>query len=152
MKKSPPKRKNVSQKIPNGRTLQTRDEFLGSYSGSKNIKPQHPKQSDLYRRVAVIDSNRNDEVVIVKLTTKGQHKLKNYLDGKSTYKAFIEIHDNDGKPIKIDGVKFLENKPKRDISSKDVNQIKKDCLTNAKTNKQLRKNNRASVRSVKGRK
>ena len=152
MKKQPPKRKNVSQKIPNGRTLQTRDEYLESGKGKTNIKPDHPNSKDLYRRVGVIDSNRKDELVIIKLTTHGKHKLDNYLSGKSKYKAFLEIKDNEGNPIKIDGIRFQENKPKRDISPKDVIKIKKDCLTSSKTNKQLRKNNRASIRKVKGRK
>ena len=152
MKKQPPKRKNVSQKVPNGRTLQTRDEFLESGKGKTNIKPEHPNSKDLYRRVGVVDSNRNDELVVIKLSTKGRHKLSNYLNGKSTYNAIIEIHDNDGKPIKIDGIKFQENKPFRDISKRDITKIKKDCMSSSKTSTKLKETNRSKVSKTKGRK
>lgn len=72
-RKTPPKRKNVSQKIPNGRTLQTRDEH---FEGQKNYrKPGYENKGD-YRRVVVIDSNRDDELAVIKLTTsKKEHRL-----------------------------------------------------------------------------
>ncbi len=145
-------KKNISKKVPNGRTLQTRDEFLSGGKGKENIKPNHPDKHDLYRRVGVVDSNSKDELAVVKLGTKGRHSLDNYLNGKSKYNAYIEIEDNKGNRIKIDGVRFVENNTRRDIGHEDVTKIKKDCLLNPKTNNQLKKENRAKLRQIKGRK
>lgn len=149
--KTPPKRKNVSQKIRNGTTLQTRDEFLASGKGKQNIKPDHPSKKDLYRRVAVLDSNRNDELLVVKLDTKGRHELKDYLTGKSKYKAFVEIEDEKGNRIVIDDVRFAKNSQKRYLTKSQVDRIKKDCLTNKETSKSLRKENSKKFRTIKGR-
>lgn len=106
----------------------------------------------MYRRVGVVDSNSKDELAVVKLGTKGRHSLDNYLNGKSKYNAYIEIEDNKGNRIKIDGVRFVENNTRRDIGHEDVTKIKKDCLLNPKTNNQLKKENRAKIRQIKGRK
>ena len=145
-------KKNVSKTIPNGRTLQTRDEYLESGKGKNNIKPEHPNPKDLYRRVGVIDSNRNDELAVIKLSTKGRHKIEEYLDGKSKFKAFIEISDNNGSRIKIDNLRFIENSTSRDLTSKQVNKIKKICLSDRETSKTLLKENRSKVRILKNRK
>lgn len=152
MKKNPPKRKNVSQRIPNGRTLQTRDEFLASGKGKTNIKPDHPNPRDLYRTIAVVDSNRKNELAIVKLTTseKAKKTLPNYRDGKSKYKTYVEVYDNSGKRIKIDGRKFIINEPSRDLTKAEVNKIKKDALKKAP--KPIRTDNRKKIRKLKGRK
>lgn len=57
---------------------------------------------------------------------KGENRtrLKNYQDGKSYFKHFVEIEDNEGKPIKVDGVKFRENHPRSDVSQRDVLKIR----------------------------
>ena len=136
-----PRRKNISQKIPNGRTLQTRDEFLEGQG--KYRKPGYENKG-LYRKVVVVDSNRADELAVVKLTTSNQGTpLPDYQQGKSKYRPFIETKDNDNKPIKI-GKKFHSNKPTKDMSQKDVNQIKRDSV--------VRKDNRDKLRKLKGRK
>ena len=141
--------KNVSKTIPNGRTLQTRDEFLESGKGKKNIKPNHPEPNDLYRRVVVVDSNRKNEVAVVKLTTKGKNKLPNYGRGRSSFKPIVEIRDNQGNFISIDGVKFKENKQKKDLSKKDVSFVKKKSFV--KSNPKTREQNRTRARELKGR-
>ena len=64
-----PKRTNVSQKIPNGRTLQTRDEF---FEGQEKYRKPGYENKGLYRKVVVVDSNRADELAVVKLTTSKQ--------------------------------------------------------------------------------
>ena len=51
-------KENISKKVPIGRTLQTRDEFLASGKGKKNIKPDHPSKRDLYRRVGVVERRK----------------------------------------------------------------------------------------------
>ncbi len=48
--------------------------------------------------------------------------MPNYQQGQSYFKHFVEIEDNEGKPIKV-GVKFKENHPKNDLSRKDINII-----------------------------
>ncbi len=146
------KTKNISKKVPNGRTLQTRDEYLGSGKGKKNIKPEHPNPNDLYRRVTVIDSNIQNELAIIKLGTKGRHSLKKYLTGKSKYNAYIEIEDNNGNRIKIDGVRFVENSSKRDISKEDVTEMKKYALKSKETSSRLRNNNKQILHKLKNRK
>lgn len=145
-------KENISKKVPIGRTLQTRDEFLASGKGKKNIKPDHPSKRDLYRRVGVVDSNANDELAVIKLGTKGRHALKKYLNGKSSYNAFIEIEDNKNKPIKIDGIKFVENKPNRDISKQDIDEMLNNALHNNKTSKKLRYTNKQNIKKLKTRK
>ena len=146
------KTKNISKKIAIGTTLQTRDEYLASGAGKKNIKPEHPNSRDLYRRVGVVDTNSQDELGIIKLGTKGRHSLENYLSGSSKYNAYIEIYDDKGNRIKIDNVKFVKNKTKRNISKKDVIAMKKTALVSKETSKSLRKTNRKVLRELKGRK
>lgn len=145
-------KKNISKKVPNGRTLQTRDEFLASGRGKKNIKPEHPNSHDLYRRVGVVDSNSKDELAIIKLGTKGRHSLEDYLKGKSRYNAYIEIEDNKGNKIKIDGVRFVENSRKRDLSKKQVLNMKKNALKNSETSNTLKRSNKKKLHKLKGRK
>ena len=98
----------------------------------------------MYRKVVVVDSNRADELAVVKLTTSKQGTaLPDYQQGKSKYRPFVATKDDENKPIKV-GKKFLPNKPQKDVSQKDVNQIKKDSIK--------RKDNRNKLRELKGRK
>ena len=91
-----------------------------------------------------MDSNRADELAVVKLTTSKQGTaLPDYQQGKSKYRPFVATKDDENKPIKV-GKKFLPNKPQKDVSQKDVNQIKKDSIK--------RKDNRKKLRELKGRK
>ena len=138
MAKKPPLRKNVSQTIPNGTILQTRDEFFhneGTYR-----KPGY-KDKGNYRKAVVIDSNRKNELVVVKLITKG----KDIPNSKSRYRPFAETLDNANKRIII-GRKFIYNG--ESLSKKQVAIIKKDCFTNPIT----RYKNKKKVRRIKGRK
>lgn len=142
-KKKPPKRKNVSQRVPNGRTIQTRDEFLES---GKNYRKPGYENKGYYREVIVIDSNRENELAVVKGSTKGKS-----IDGlnKTKFKPFVETKDNDGKPIKI-GVKFIENKPQKDLNKHQVNQIKKELFKNS--SRTLIRQNKNKVNKIKKRK
>lgn len=142
--KTPPKRKNVSQKIPNGRTLQTRDEH---FEGQKNYrKPGYENKGD-YRRVVVVDSNRDDELAVIKLTTskKGQ-RLESYQKGKSHYRPYVETKDEKGNPIKV-GENFKINKSSKDVPAKEISKMKKEAF---KTARQAPKN-RKRVRKLKNR-
>ena len=132
------KNRNISSSIPNGTILHTRDEY---FWGSQNyIKPGYQNKGN-YRKVAVVDSNRYDDLAVVKLTTKG----KKLPQEKSTYKPFVETLDNKGKPIRISS-KFISRGAK--LSAQAVAVIKKDSFKDSKT----RKSNRRRVRDMKGRK
>lgn len=138
----PKKNKNISKNIPNGRTLQTRDEY---FSGAATYrKPGYEKKGN-YRKVAVVDSNRNDELAVVKLTTskRGKSILG---EKKSKYRPFVETKDEKGMPIKV-GKKFIENPPHKDLSPRGVCQIKKDTFHDNRNALQ----NRKKVRTLKGR-
>ena len=135
--------KNVSKTIPNGRTLQTRDEFLETGKGYK--KPGYEKKG-FYRKVIVIDSNRKNELVVVKGSTKGKEISG---EAKTRFKPFVVTLDCNDKPIKVGG-KFIENKSKKDFTKQQVNQIKKEVYM--KASKRLKKENIKKTRKVKGRK
>ena len=132
------KKKNVSQKVRNGTVLHTRDEYI--YGSASYRKPGYVNKGN-YRKVAVVDSNKFDDLAVVKLTTKG----KTLPEEKSTYKPFVETLDNEGNPIRV-GSKFISRGAK--VSSHAVSVIKKDSFKDSKT----RKINRRKVRKMKGRK
>lgn len=136
------KRKNVSQKIPNGRTLQTRDEF---FEGAGDYRKPGYENKGLYRKVIVIDSNRFDDLVVVKGSTKG---LKIQGEKKTRFKPIVETKDDKGNPIKV-GIKFRENKPCKDLSKRQVNQIKKKAYKSASKQSKI---NKSKTREIKGRK
>lgn len=144
--KKPSKRKNVSQKIPNGRVLQTRDEYLGE--DNKNYRKPNYEDKGLYRGIVVVDSNRADELVVVKLTTSTNGiKIETYKNGKSTYKPFIEVTDENGNPIKV-GRHYVPKPKKNDMPINEVTKIKKTVFKTAKTAPK----NREKVRKLKNRK
>ena len=133
------KKKNVSKKVRNGTVLQTRDEYIFGSKGYK--KPGYQKKGN-YRKVAVIDSNRRDDLAIVKLYSKSGQPLNGTA---SRYKPFVEIMDDKGKRIRI-GAKFLDKGQR--LSRENVAIIKKDCFKNpAVKYKNLKK-----IHSIKGRK
>lgn len=136
MKKS---KKNVSKTVFNGTILQTRDEYLHN-EGSYRKKGYEKKGN--YRKVAVIDSNKNDELAIVKLYSKSGDELEGT---KSRYKPFVETLDDENKRVKI-SKKFIPNGQK--LSGKNIATIKKDCFNNPK----YRYKNKKKVRRIKGRK
>lgn len=113
------------RKVPLGRTLSTNDHFLGkSKTGSKKIRP-----------VVVIEVNKRNDLAVVPLSSRaGAHRtqLKNYQQGRSYFKHFVEIEDDSGKPIRVDGVKFRENHPDLDVSNKDVDFIKNKVFFHSK--------------------
>lgn len=74
------------------------------------------------------------------------------MTGKSKYNAYIEIEDNNGNRIKIDGVRFVENSSKRDISKEDVTEMKKYALKSKETSSRLRNNNKQILHKLKNRK
>ena len=137
------KNKNVSKTIPNGRTLQTRDEY---FEGAKDYRKEGYEKKGLYRTVVVVDSNRENDLAVIALTTsnKGVELPERK---KSKYRPFVETKDDDGNPIKT-GKKFKENKQKKDLSPKTVSKMKKLAFKNAGS---ASEENRKKVRDMKGR-
>ena len=133
------KNKNISKSIPNGTILQTRDEYF--YNQGSYRKPGYANKGN-YRMAVVIDSNRNDELAIVKLYSNSGTTLNNTI---SKYKPFVETLDNQNNRIKINR-KFIKSKKK--LTKDNISKIKKDCFNNPKS----RYKNRKKVHTMKGRK
>lgn len=137
------RKKNISIKIPNGRTFQTKDNY---FYGAENYRK--PNVKGYYRRVVVVDSNRNNELAVVKLTTSNKGiPIKTYRQGKSKIKPFVETRDFRNKPIKRNKY-FLENKSSYDFNKNEISQIKRILFKTSKNSK----SNRMRVRKLKGRK
>ena len=124
---------------PIGRTLKTKDEFLPQ-------KKSKVKELKNKRWVAVIETNKKNELAVVRLTDENQKNttlLPDYKKGnqKPTYfKHFVETKDNEGKPIKVSKTgKFQENPAKYDLSQDEVGKIRSKVFTRCKqaeTNKE----------------
>jgi len=123
--------KNKDKYVPWGRTLTTNDKYLGKQKTSSNKT----------RPVVVIDNNKNNELAVVPLSSrngKNRTRLKNYQQGQSYYKHFVEIEDNEGQPIKVNA-KFKANHKNMDVSKKDVNEIRKTVFSNSKQKQRNKK-------------
>lgn len=135
------KNRNVSKEIPNGTMLHTRDEYLSSSNGfNKNGKTKN------YRKAVVVDSNRKNDLAIIKLTTSVKGKP---VPGEkvSRYKPFIETKDNRGEPIRI-SPQFVKGRKSKHLAPKVANKMKKKAIKNRKHGKE----NRKVLRELKGRK
>lgn len=110
------KARTASGRVPQGRTLITRDNYLsgGKKTGSTKERP-----------VVVIEANiRNDLAVVPLSSRKGRNRtqLKSYQQGQSYFKHYVEIQDDEGEPIRVNK-KFKENHPNMDVSRQDVDTI-----------------------------
>ena len=118
------KGRTASGKVPQGRTLTTKDKYLDKKA----------KQPDKERPVVVIEANEKNELAVVQLSSrpgKDRTRLKNYQQGQSRFKHYIEIEDDEGKPIRVNK-KFRENHPNMDVSREDVKKIKDKVLNNSR--------------------
>ena len=121
-----------AKRTPNGRTLKTKDEYLPQEKGKvKELKDK--------RWVAVIDSNKKNELAVVRLTDEEQKNttaLPTYKKGnnRDTYfKHFVETEDNEGNPIKATkNGKFQENPAKYDLSAEEVSKIRSKVYRHSK--------------------
>lgn len=119
------KGRTASGKVPQGRTLSTYDKYLpgGKKTGSQKERP-----------VVVIETNPKNDLAVVPLSTrdgKNRTHLKNYQQGQSYFKHYVETQDDEGNPIRVNQ-KFRENSPKMDVSSEDVEFIKDKVLNHSK--------------------
>lgn len=130
-------KKNVSRSIPVGRTIKTEDKYLPS-------DPKRVRQLKDRRWVVVIDKNTNEELAVVRLTDEKQPnttKLSSYKKGnkKDTYfKHFVEIEDNEGNAIRVDGKKFLENAKQYDLTVKEMKFLRDKVLNHSKQSQENR--------------
>ncbi len=112
------------KRTPRGRTLSTYDHYLGrSKTGSKKERP-----------VVVIEANAKNELAVVPFSSReGKHRthLKGYEQNQSYFKHFVEIEDNEGKPIKVNG-KFRENSPKLDVPKHLTDKITRTVFYHSK--------------------
>lgn len=115
-KKSKKYKKEKTNIVPIGRALQTRDEFI--LNGEEKPEYKNDKKT-FYRTVYVVDKNDNEELAIVRSTTKRGHFLKSRPTDK--FRPQIHILDNEKNPIKA-GKKFVQN-PSKDITNEDVEYI-----------------------------
>lgn len=144
-------KRNISSKVPNGRIIHTRDKDLHGGNGYEK-----KDSKGLYRMVVVVDSNSDDELAVVKLTTSEKGiALPEYKNGKSKYREYILTLDKNDNPIKITpkdkrsgSPRFEEDKPKNDMPKKVVDKIKKDCINN----EAMGKKNRDRLHKMKKRK
>lgn len=134
--------KNISKNVPNGTIIHTRDEF---FLGQSNYRKPGYEDKGLYRKTVVVDSNRMDELALVKLGTSSGKTLTNYKNGKSKYKPIVLTRDSNNNPIKI-GHYFVRKSRANDMSLHDVNKIKKDLFRGKN-----KSSNRRRLRELKGR-
>ena len=135
----PKQKRNISQTIPNGMFVFSNDEnFYGTDGKSKKV-----------RMGVVVDSNKKNEVAIVKYTTSQKHG-RSFSNSKGFKGHGDKIYtlDDEKKPIKIDGNKFVQGASRRNITPKEANEIKRRNIKESPYNK----GNRANLRNLKGRK
>lgn len=95
-----------------------------------------------------VDSNRNDELAIVKYTTSSKHGRRFKNDkGFKGHSDMIYTKDNDGQPIKIDNQKFRKGSDNRRITAKQANEIKRRNVKESK----YRNENAKRLRKIKKR-
>lgn len=121
----PNKKRTKGGKVPQGRTLSTYDHYLGNgkKTGSKKERP-----------VVVIETNDYNDLAVVPLSSRegsNRTRLKKYQQGQSYFKHYVEIQDDEGKPIRVNK-KFRENHQNMDVSSEDVAFIKDKVFYHSK--------------------
>ena len=120
--------KHKNKYIPWGRTLTTKDNYLGKQkTGSKKTRP-----------VVVVDNNVRNELAVVPLSSKkgsNRTELKGYKNPKTNqktyYKHFLEIEDDEGKPIVVNE-KFRENHKNMDSPRRKVEEIRNTIFVKSK--------------------
>lgn len=120
------KKKNIRK----GGALRTRDEFLkGGVPKQEYIN--NPKQ--FYRVVYAVDINANNDLAVVRRTTKKGRHLKSQPQHK--FHEEIYTQDDKGAPIRINN-KFVRSE-NDDITQIDVDYIMKRCRQYPDTAKKL---------------
>lgn len=125
---------NRNRQVPLGRTLSTNDAYLGKQkTGSKKTRP-----------VVVVDTNNENLAVVPLSTTEGKNRreLKGYdnpiTHEKTYFKEYLEIEDNEGKPIRVNK-KFRENHKNMDVPIKKVMFIRHTIFNKSKVKQRNQK-------------
>lgn len=145
------KNKNISRKVKIGTTLQTSDLNLPH---KKNYTGKEGERIDFLNRGAVVtDTNKDDELIIHKIT-KGKSSFQLPKGSKNSGKVkgispFAENKDSLGNPLKL-GENLKSNPKSKSFTKSEVNYIKKTALK--KSSKSLRDKNKSKYRELKGRK
>ncbi len=116
--KKQPQTAAKNNRVHKGAALRTRDEFL---LGGKAKEEYKNKPKQYYRVVYTIEINQNNELAVVKRTTKKGRHLKTQPQNK--FHEEIYTKDNQGEGIRI-GRKFTRSE-QDDIANEDVKYIKK---------------------------
>lgn len=139
--------KNVSREIINGTVIMSRDEYFQDNNNFQKLKYKN-KKDVLYRENIAVDSNRNNELALIKVQSGGKLEVKNNSGQKEKYNPYIKTKDNEGKPIKI-GEKFRVGDPKYNVSEKNANQMKKEAVKSRSNF--INSENRRALKELKGR-
>lgn len=124
----------AKKKVPWGRTLSTNDKYLGKQKTDSNKT----------RPVVVVDTYKDNLAVVPLSTTKGANRteLKGYKNKKTNqktyYKHYLEIDDNEGKPVQVNE-KFKENHKNMDVPYNKVIDIKNTIFNHSKQKQRNRK-------------
>ena len=89
----------------------------------------------------VIEANSRNDLAVVPLSSrsgKDRTRLKDYQQGQSYFKHYVETQDDEGKPIRVNE-KFKENHPNMDVSREDVKKIKDKVLNHSRPAPENRK-------------
>lgn len=133
-------KKNISKVINNGAFVLTKDHLLFGADG----------KSTKIRMATVVDSNRDDEVAIIKYTTSGINgKEFENNKGFDRFSNVIFTKDINGDPLTLnrDNSVIQRGTSKRDITAKQANMMKKYDLTESK----YKKRNLKQLKELKGR-
>lgn len=113
---------NRSEKIPIGRSFQTRDEYIEG-----GIAKEGADEKSFYRRVFAVETNELDELAVIKSTTSEKGKVIPDYDGKSRTRPYVYTIDDEGQPIKK-GKKYVENPPGKDITPEAAGKLLKESI------------------------
>lgn len=113
---------NRSEKIPIGRSFQTRDEYIEG-----GIAKEDADEESFYRRVFAIETNELNELAVIKSTTSPKGTIIPDYDGKSRTRPYVYTKDDEGKPIKK-GKKYIENPPSKDIKPEVAEKLLKEAI------------------------
>ncbi|MCI9405206.1 MAG: hypothetical protein HFJ21_03370 [Clostridia bacterium] len=108
------------------------------------------KQPDKERPVVVIETNDRNDLAVVQLSSragKDRTRLKDYQQGQSRFKHYVEIADDEGNPIRVNA-KFKENHPNMDVSGEDVEKIRDKVFNHSRPAPE----NREKLKKFKGKK
>ena len=124
------KRKNVSTNYKNGTIVVTRDQYLDK---TTYYSPGHSNPKDFYRMTLIVDSNKDNELVLVPFTThRGKTK-------KGSVGDYVYVEDSYGNKIILPSEYFKLRRGKT-ISKYEVNLFKKRLFKtgeNALRNREL---------------